>query len=134
MLCYLKNFREEELISYLNPTFCDVLKIFHLLKNVTMAIPNGKEAIKDTGIGDRPEIEIAVCAYNSLDYDDFEEFALNFEDYDLWEAIQNHLGCPGLEPIRKYCICARIHVYRYTTYVHPSTYLLSTSLRLIFFH
>ncbi|KAL7991892.1 hypothetical protein Chor_016148 [Crotalus horridus] len=65
-----------------------------------MAIPNRKETIKDTGIGDRPEIEIAVCAYNSLDYDYFEEFALNFEDYDLWEAIQNHLGCPDLEPIR----------------------------------
>lgn len=77
-----------------------------------MAIPNGKEIIKGIGIGDRPEIEIAVCAYNSLDYDDFEEFALNFEDYDLWEAIQNHLGCPGLEPIRKYCSFARIHMFR----------------------
>ncbi|KAM3916780.1 anion exchange protein 3 [Leptodactylus fuscus] len=31
---------------------------------------------------------------DSLGHEDFEEFVLNFEDYDLWESIKNHLSNP----------------------------------------
>lgn len=33
--------------------------------------------------------------------EDFEEFVLDFDDYDLLESIHTHLGSP-LEPIRKF--------------------------------
>lgn len=33
-------------------------------------------------------------------FDDFEEFVLDFDDYDLLESIHSQLGSP-LEPIRK---------------------------------
>ncbi|XP_040214002.1 anion exchange protein 3-like [Rana temporaria] len=31
---------------------------------------------------------------DSVGHEDFEEFVLNFEDYDLWESIKNHLTLP----------------------------------------
>ncbi|XP_040295584.1 anion exchange protein 3 [Bufo bufo] len=31
---------------------------------------------------------------DSVGHEDFEEFVLNFEDYDLWESIKNHLSHP----------------------------------------
>ncbi|KAM4698074.1 anion exchange protein 3 isoform 2-T2 [Rhinophrynus dorsalis] len=31
---------------------------------------------------------------DSVGYEDFEEFALDFDDYDLWESIKNHLTNP----------------------------------------
>lgn len=36
-------------------------------------------------------------------FEDFEEFVLDFDDYDLLESIHTQLGSP-LEPIRKLCI------------------------------
>ncbi|XP_018418539.1 PREDICTED: anion exchange protein 3 [Nanorana parkeri] len=36
---------------------------------------------------------------NSVGYEDFEEFVLNFEDYDLWESIKNHLTHPDGDSI-----------------------------------
>lgn len=33
-------------------------------------------------------------------FEDFEEFVLDFDDYDLLESIHTHLGSP-LEPVRK---------------------------------
>nr|XP_033801808.1 anion exchange protein 3 isoform X6 [Geotrypetes seraphini] len=35
------------------------------------------------------------CTMDTLAYEDFEEFALDFEDYDLWEVIKSHLGHEG---------------------------------------
>lgn len=69
-----------------------------------MAVLDREETMKEMGVGDSSEIGIAFCVPNSFAYDDFEEFVLNFEDYDLWEAIQNHLGYPSLEPICKYLL------------------------------
>lgn len=37
--------------------------------------------------------------------EDFEEFVLDFDDYDLLESIHTQLGSP-LEPVRKSCFCA----------------------------
>ncbi len=37
-------------------------------------------------------------------FKDFEEFVLNFDDYDLLESIHSHLGSP-VEPIRKCAYC-----------------------------
>lgn len=34
-------------------------------------------------------------------FEDFEEFALDFDDYDLLESIHSHLNSP-VEPIREY--------------------------------
>lgn len=67
-----------------------------------MAVPDKEEAMKEMGVGDSSEVGIAMRVHNSFFYEDFEEFALNFEDYDLWEAIQNHLGYPTVEPNCKY--------------------------------
>lgn len=36
-------------------------------------------------------------------FEDFDEFVLDFDDYDLLESIHSHLGSP-LEPIREYNI------------------------------
>lgn len=60
------------------------------------------EAAKESEGGSSPEVAISTCIRNSLSYEDFDEFAFNFEDYDLWEAIRNHLGYPGGEPTCKY--------------------------------
>ncbi|XP_069717347.1 anion exchange protein 3 isoform X4 [Phaenicophaeus curvirostris] len=57
-----------------------------------------EEAAKESDGGSSPEVAISTCIRNSLGYEDFDEFAFNFEDYDLWEAIRNHLGYPGGEP------------------------------------
>lgn len=40
-------------------------------------------------------------------FEDFEEFVLDFDDYDLLESIHTQLGSP-LEPIRKLCILLEI--------------------------
>lgn len=61
-----------------------------------------EEAAKESEAGSSPEVAISTCIRNSLGYEDFDEFAFNFEDYDLWEAIRNHLGYPGGEPTCKY--------------------------------
>lgn len=37
-------------------------------------------------------------------FEDFEEFVLDFDDYDLLESIHSHLGSP-VEPIRKCAYC-----------------------------
>nr|XP_056706747.1 anion exchange protein 3 isoform X2 [Euleptes europaea] len=62
-----------------------------------MAVPDKEEAMKETGVRDSSEVGIAFCVPHSFGHEDLEEFALNFEDYDLWEAIQNHLSYPSLE-------------------------------------
>ncbi|KAL8182975.1 UNVERIFIED_CONTAM: Anion exchange protein 3 [Gekko kuhli] len=62
-----------------------------------MAVPDKEEAMKEMGVRDNSEVGIAFCVPNSFGYEDFEEFALNFEDYDLWEAIQNHLRHSSLK-------------------------------------
>ncbi|KAH0621199.1 hypothetical protein JD844_022257, partial [Phrynosoma platyrhinos] len=67
--------------------------------DIAMADPDRDEAVKEMGIGDSSDVGIAICVHSSFGYDDFEEFALNFEDYDLWEAIQNHLGYSTFDPI-----------------------------------
>ncbi|XP_073490367.1 anion exchange protein 3 [Aquarana catesbeiana] len=36
---------------------------------------------------------------DSVGHEDFEEFVLNFEDYDLWESIKNHLTHPDGDSI-----------------------------------
>lgn len=61
-----------------------------------------EEPAKESEGGSSPEVVIGTCIRNSLSYEDFDEFAFNFEDYDLWEAIRNHLGYPGGEPTCKY--------------------------------
>lgn len=61
-----------------------------------------EEPAKESEGGSSPEVVISTCIRNSLGYEDFDEFAFNFEDYDLWEAIRNHLGYPGGEPTCKY--------------------------------
>lgn len=61
-----------------------------------------EEPAKESEGGSSPEVVISTCIRNSLSYEDFDEFAFNFEDYDLWEAIRNHLGYPGGEPTCKY--------------------------------
>lgn len=66
------------------------------------AIQEGEEAVKEAGGDSSPETGAGVHAHNSMGYEDFEEFAFNFEDYDLWEAIRNHLGYPDGDPICKY--------------------------------
>lgn len=38
---------------------------------------------------------------DSVGHEDFEEFVLNFEDYDLWESIKNHLTLPDGDSIGK---------------------------------
>lgn len=44
---------------------------------------------------------------------DFEEFVLDFDDYDLLESIHTQLGSP-LEPVRK--LCEVLFLWRFTTY------------------
>lgn len=61
-----------------------------------------EEAAKESEGGSSPEVAVSTRIRNSLGYEDFDEFAFNFEDYDLWEAIRNHLGYPGGEPTCKY--------------------------------
>lgn len=61
-----------------------------------------EEPAKESEGGSSPEVVISTYIRNSLGYEDFDEFAFNFEDYDLWEAIRNHLGYPGGEPTCKY--------------------------------
>lgn len=38
---------------------------------------------------------------DSVGHEDFEEFVLNFEDYDLWESIKNHLSQPEGDNVRE---------------------------------
>lgn len=65
-------------------------------------LQEGEEAARESEGGSSPEVAMSTCIRNSLGYEDFDEFAFNFEDYDLWEAIRNHLGYPGGEPTCKY--------------------------------
>ncbi|KAJ6665511.1 hypothetical protein lerEdw1_003352 [Lerista edwardsae] len=86
-------------MAALGPDFtqgCIVIAVVE--KCIAMAVPDREKAMKEMGAGDNSEVGIAMRVHNSFFYEDFEEFALNFEDYDLWEAIQNHLGYPSLEP------------------------------------
>lgn len=62
----------------------------------------GEETARELEEGGSPEAAVSACVRNSLGYEDFDEFAFNFEDYDLWEAIRNHLGYPGGETTCKY--------------------------------
>lgn len=61
-----------------------------------------EEAVKESEGGSSPEVAVSTHIRNSLGYEDLDEFAFNFEDYDLWEAIRNHLGYPGGELTCKY--------------------------------
>lgn len=80
-----------------------------------MAVPGKEEAAKEMGVTDCSEVGIAFCVPNSFGYEDFEEFALNFEDYDLWEAIQNHLSYPILKTTCKYLlVCWNSYVRSHT--------------------
>ena len=62
---------------------------------------------------------------NAEGFEDFEEFVLDFDDYDLLESIHTQLGSP-VEPVRK--LCEVVFVWRFTcthyTSVH-STQALS---------
>lgn len=50
------------------------------------------------------------CSLSNADgFEDFEEFVLDFDDYDLLESIHTQLGSP-LEPIRKSRQLVQIHV------------------------
>lgn len=50
-------------------------------------------------------------ASNVEGFEDFEEFVLDFDDYDLLESIHTQLESP-LEPIRK--LCKVVFCYRFT--------------------
>lgn len=73
-----------------------------LHKDKMTALQEREETAKELEGVSSPEVAITTCIRNSLGYEDFDEFAFNFEDYDLWEAIRNHLGYPGSEPTCKY--------------------------------
>lgn len=50
-------------------------------------------------------------------FEDFEEFVLDFDDYDLLESIHSQLESP-LEPVRKSCLFHFIHFHsRDSTFV-----------------
>lgn len=73
-----------------------------LRKDKMTTLGEREESAKESEGGSSPEAAVSTRIRNSLGYEDFDEFAFNFEDYDLWEAIRNHLGYPDGEPTCKY--------------------------------
>lgn len=61
---------------------------------------SGEEINTETGRGHHGDHQNPLWSFNMDSFDDFEEFALDFDDYDLLESIHSHLGSP-VEPIRK---------------------------------
>lgn len=57
----------------------------------------------DAGNGHCRDQENPLGSFALDSFEDFEEFVLDFDDYDLLESIHSHLGSPD-EPIRK-CAC-----------------------------
>lgn len=61
-----------------------------------------QENLKEMNIGKGQNGEEEYPGIFHVDgFEDFEEFALDFEDYDLLESIHSHLNSP-VEPIREY--------------------------------
>lgn len=58
-------------------------------------------------------------------FEDFEEFVLDFDDYDLLESIHTQLGSP-LEPIRKLCVV--VFLWRFTSTLEKH-YILVHSMK-----
>lgn len=58
----------------------------------------------DAGKGHNVDQESHLESFAVDGFEDFEEFVLDFDDYDLLESIHSHLGSP-IEPIRKCAYC-----------------------------
>lgn len=58
----------------------------------------------ETGKGHYGDQENPLGSFAVDGFEDFEEFVLDFDDYDLLESIHSHLGSP-VEPIRKCAYC-----------------------------
>lgn len=59
-----------------------------------------QENPKETGTGQNGEEEYPGI-FHVDGFEDFDEFVLDFDDYDLLESIHSHLNSP-VEPIREY--------------------------------
>lgn len=58
------------------------------------------------GFGSLKQQHEHLCSLSNMEgFEDFEEFVLDFDDYDLLESIHTQLGSPP-EPIRKLCTFA----------------------------
>jgi len=73
-----------------------------LHKDKMTTLREREEVARESEGGSSPEVAVSTCVRKSLGYEDLDEFAFSFEDYDLWESIRNHLGYPGGEPTCKY--------------------------------
>lgn len=58
----------------------------------------------DAGKGRYGDQENPLGSFAVDGFEDFEEFVLDFDDYDLLESIHSQLGSP-VEPIRKCAYC-----------------------------
>lgn len=58
---------------------------------------------KGFGTPNQNQHELHTSLSNVAGLEDFEEFVLDFDDYDLLESIHTQLGSPD-EPIRKLCV------------------------------
>lgn len=61
----------------------------------------------DAGKGHCVDQENPLGNFALVGFEDFEEFVLDFDDYDLLESIHSHLGSP-VEPIRKCAYCKKV--------------------------
>ncbi|XP_069473057.1 anion exchange protein 3 isoform X2 [Ambystoma mexicanum] len=74
------------------------------MQGTMRTIQEGDESAERGGSPESPESPgdrlQNACIRDSLGYEDFEEFVLDFEDYDLWESIESHLRYQNEETSR----------------------------------
>lgn len=63
---------------------------------------SGEGPVAETGKGHHGDQQNPAGSFTLDGFEDFEEFALDFDDYDLLESIHSHLG----SPIEPNCKCA----------------------------